>query len=102
MPAILLVRVKINDPEAYKNYVARSGPAVAAHGGRFIVRGSEPEMLEGANDGARNVIVEFPDIDSARRFYKSAQYAEAKSFRAPPVAEGTFMLFETAESVGHG
>ena len=28
MPALLLARIQINDPEAYKEYVARSGPAV--------------------------------------------------------------------------
>ncbi|WP_454013516.1 DUF1330 domain-containing protein [Aquamicrobium terrae] len=26
-------------------------------------------MLEGADDGVRNVIVEFPDIETARRWY---------------------------------
>lgn len=34
MPALLLARVQINDPDAYKEYVARSGPAVAAFGPR--------------------------------------------------------------------
>ncbi|WP_439604329.1 DUF1330 domain-containing protein [Shinella sp.] len=100
MPALLLARVRVNDPEAYKDYIARSGPAVAAFGGRFIVRGTSPVVLEGADDGLRTVIVEFPDMETARRFHASAQYAEARHFRAPPVAEATFLVFETATAAG--
>ncbi len=94
MPAMLLAKVKINDVEAYRQYVARSGPAVEAFGGRFIVRGTPPEVLEGKDDGLRTVIVEFPDIATARAWHCSQQYAEARAFRAPPVADATFLLFE--------
>ncbi|MBC7133388.1 MAG: DUF1330 domain-containing protein [Roseovarius sp.] len=96
MPAMLLARVRINDAEAYREYTARSGPAVAAFGGRFIVRGTPPEVLEGEDDGLRTVLVEFPDIETARTWYRSQQYTEARGFRAPPVADATFLLFETA------
>lgn len=95
MPALLLARIQINDPEAYKEYVARSGPAVAAFGGHFVVRGTPPEMLEGTDDGLRTVVVSFPDLDTARRWHASEQYTEARGFRAQPVADATFMLFET-------
>ncbi|CAM5321975.1 hypothetical protein ATER59S_03596 [Aquamicrobium terrae] len=99
--ALLLTRVRVNDPETYKDYMARSGPAIAAFGGRLAVRGATPEVLEGADDGVRNVIVEFPDIETARRWYDSAQYTEARGFRAPPVADATFLLFETAGNLGN-
>lgn len=102
MPALLIARVKVNDPEAYKGYIARSSPAVAAFGGRFIVRGTQPEFLEGEDDGMRTVVAEFPDMETARRWHSSQQYTEARAFRAPPVADATFMLFETAETVGKG
>jgi len=101
MPALLIARVQVNDPDAYKDYMARSGPAVAAFGGRFIVRGTAPEFLEGEADGLRTVVAEFPDMDTARRWHSSQQYVEARAFRAPPVADATFMLFETAEAVGN-
>lgn len=95
MPALLLARVQISDPEAYREYVARSGPAVAAFGGHFVVRGTPPVVLEGADDGLRTVIVEFSDIETARRWHASEQYTEARGFRVPPVADATFLLFET-------
>ena len=100
MPALLVARVQVNDPDAYKDYMVRSGPAVAAYGGRFIVRGTTPEFLEGEGDGLRTVVVEFPDMETARRWHSSPEYTDARSFRTPPVAEAMFMLFETAETVG--
>lgn len=96
MSAMVLARLKINDPVAYRDYMARSGPAVAAFGGRFVVRGTPPEVLEGDDDGLRTVMVEFKDLATARAWHESQQYAEARAFRAPPVAEATFLLFETA------
>lgn len=96
MPALVLAKVKISDAEAYKEYAARSGPAVQAFGGRFVVRGATPEMLEGEDDGLRTVVVEFPDMKTARAWHKSEQYTEARGFRAPPVADATFYLFETS------
>ncbi|MBC7164577.1 MAG: DUF1330 domain-containing protein [Roseovarius sp.] len=102
MPALLIARVCVNDPEAYKDYMLRSGPAVAAFGGRFVVRGTTPEVLEGEDDGLRTVVAEFPDMETARRWHGSQQYTEARGFRAPPVADATFLLFETSEPVGKG
>ena len=96
MPAMLVAKVKINDAEAYREYLVRSGPAVKAFGGRFVVRGTPPEMLEGEDDGLRTVLVEFPDIETARAWHRSQQYAEARAFRAPPVADAAFFLFETS------
>ena len=39
-------------------------------------------MLEGDWHPSRVVIVEFPDLDAAKRFYVSPEYEEAKQLRA--------------------
>jgi len=87
--------MKINDAEAYREYVSRPGPAVKAFAGRFVVRGTPPEMLEGEDDGLRTVIVEFPDIETARALPRSQHYTKARAFRTPPVTDATCFLFET-------
>ena len=56
-------------------------PAVAAGGGRFIVRGGELAVLEGDWQPKRLVLLEFPDLDTAKRFYESPEYQEAKRLR---------------------
>lgn len=76
-----LADITIHDPEAYKHYMARSGPAVEAAGGRFLVRGGSPEVLEGDRPVSRVALLEFPSVAQARAFYESGQYQEALPFR---------------------
>jgi uncharacterized protein (DUF1330 family) len=81
MPAYLIVETDITDPEQYEQYKAASPGAVAAGGGRFVVRGGETAVLEGDWNPKRLVLVEFPDLEAAKRFYDSPQYQAAKALR---------------------
>ena len=45
-----------------------------SYGGRFIVRGGAAETLEGEGPPGRLVVLEFPDMAAARRFYESPEY----------------------------
>jgi uncharacterized protein (DUF1330 family) len=81
MPAYLVVETDITDPEQYEHYKAASPGAIAAFGGRFIVRGGDLEVLEGDWSPKRLVLVEFPDLETAKRFYESPEYQEAIKLR---------------------
>jgi uncharacterized protein (DUF1330 family) len=81
MPAYVIVETEIHDPEQYANYQAASPGAVAAGGGRFVVRGGELAVLEGDWNPSRLVILEFPDLEAAKRWYDSPPYEEAKLLR---------------------
>ena len=74
MPAYLIVETDITDPEQYEQYKAGSPGAIAAFGGRFIARGGELAVLEGDWHPSRLVLVEFPDLETAKQFYASEQY----------------------------
>jgi uncharacterized protein (DUF1330 family) len=69
MPAYLIVETDITDPEQYEQYKAASPGAIAAHGGRFVVRGGETAVLEGDWNPTRLVVVEFDDLEAAKRLY---------------------------------
>jgi uncharacterized protein (DUF1330 family) len=81
MPAYLIVETDIHDPEQYERYKAASPGAVAAGGGRFLVRGGELAVLEGDWQPKRLVVLEFESLEAAKRFYESEQYQEAKRLR---------------------
>ena len=81
MPAYLIVETDIHDPEQYERYKAASPAAVAAGGGRFVVRGGELAVLEGDWEPKRLVVLEFESLEAAKRFYESEQYQEAKRLR---------------------
>jgi len=77
----IYVEMNIRDRERFKGYTSLSAPAVQAAGGRYIVGGVRPEVLEGETGADRVVIVEFPTVDQARAFYHSTAYQAARQKR---------------------
>ena len=47
MPAYVIVETDVSDPERYEHYKTAASAAVTAHGGRYLVRGGEQDVLEG-------------------------------------------------------
>jgi uncharacterized protein (DUF1330 family) len=81
MPAYVIVETDVTDPEQYEQYKAASPGAVASGGGRFVVRGGELAVLEGDWEPTRLVVLEFEDLEAAKRWYASPEYQEAKKLR---------------------
>ena len=81
MTAYVIARVNVTDPKKYEGYKALSPGAVAAHGGRFVVRGGQVQTLEGEPESRRVVVLEFPTVEAAETFYHSAEYAQAREKR---------------------
>ena len=81
-PAYLVVDAKSSDPEKMAEYRRLSTLAVEKFGGRFIVRGAPYEVLEGSWQPQRLVVVELPDMATARAFYDSPEYVAARQARA--------------------
>ena len=74
MPAYIYGNVEITDPALYEEY-RRDVPAlIAAHGGRYLVRGGAVSVLEGSGVPHRQVILEFPDMAALQAFYRSPEY----------------------------
>jgi len=79
--AYVIGEVEITNPEAMKAYGPLIAHAVAAFGGTYLARGAKPRVLEGGP--AHNIlIIEFPSLDAAQRWYDSPEYAAAKAVRA--------------------
>jgi uncharacterized protein (DUF1330 family) len=81
VPAYVIVETDITDPQQYEKYKAASPGAIAAGGGRFLVRGGDLAVLEGDWQPSRLVVLEFEDLAAAKRWYESAVYQEAKKLR---------------------
>lgn len=82
MPAYVIASVNdARDAEKLAEYRRGNTDVVAAHGGRFLARGGEHETLEGDWRPLRVVIMEFPDLDTARAWYRSDAYAPLRELR---------------------
>ena len=93
MSAYVVCTVRVDDPETYKKYTAKTPAIIARHGGRFLVRGGPVETIEGKRFGDRLVILEFPSGDAVRAFYSSPGYQEVMKFRHA-ASDATFLLAE--------
>ncbi len=60
MPAYIIVEIDVHDPEIYEEYKRLTPASLAAHGGRFVVRGGQTETLEGDWIPQRIVVLNLP------------------------------------------
>jgi len=82
MPAYVIANIEVTDPKGYEEYRSRSLATVQKFGGRFIVRGGEHERKEGEWTPKRLIILEFPDMATARRWYDSETYQSIIPYRS--------------------
>ena len=81
MPAYIVSDVTFRDSSAVEVYRTRAAASIARHGGRYLVRGGTIEVLEGQWTPRAIVIVEFANMDAARAWYHSPEYAAALEVR---------------------
>lgn len=78
MSAYVISEVEMLDEARGQRYRDLAAASISLYGGRYVVRGAEPEVLEGDWPPAqRVVVVEFPSMDRARQWYASREYAGA-------------------------
>jgi uncharacterized protein (DUF1330 family) len=81
MPAYIIAEVEVTNPAGYETYRPLAGASVAQYGGKFVVRGGKAELVEGTQEPARIVVIEFADTEAAKRWYNSPEYQEALKIR---------------------
>jgi len=81
MAAYVIANVSVQDAATFEEYRRQVPATIAKHGGRYLVRGGRVERVEGAWSPARLVVLEFPSMEQARRWYESDDYREPKALR---------------------
>ncbi len=82
MSAFLIVDTKIRNAEAYEEYKKLAKPIAEKYGGVYRARGGEMDVREtDLWTPTRMVIIEFPDMNSARAYLDSEEYAPVKPMR---------------------
>lgn len=73
MTAYIIARIEVTNLEAYKEYAAKTPAIAESFGGRFLVKAGAFEQVEGTGPD-RHVVIEMPDMATARAFYASDEY----------------------------
>jgi uncharacterized protein (DUF1330 family) len=77
----VVVSVHVRDADHYPEYARLAQDTVAQYGGRYLVRGAKPIIAEGTPVLERFVILEFPSLEQARRWYDSDEYRPVRALR---------------------
>jgi uncharacterized protein (DUF1330 family) len=95
MAAYVIGDIEVTDPAAFREYRNRVGATVEQYGGRFVVRGGRVDPKEGDWQPHLLVMLEFPTLEQAERWYNSSEYKPLIAMREKSartqliVAEGT-------------
>lgn len=81
MAAYFIADIEVKDPTAFEEYRKQVPATIEKYGGRYLARGGATEVLEGEWRPRRVVILEFPSVAAARRWYDCEEYREPKALR---------------------
>jgi len=68
MNAYLVIDITIHNIEKFAEYINKIPEFIEKHSGRYIVKGEEPDVMEGDWSPERMIIIEFPTSEHARDF----------------------------------
>ncbi len=74
MSAYVITDVEITDERLYGEFRERVTSTVEAHGGRFVARGGELEVVQGDWTPKRLAILEFGNLQQVHAWLKSPEY----------------------------
>ena len=81
MAAYVIAQIEVTNWEKFKAYTQETPATIAKHGGRFLARGAEINVLEGNYPDKRVVLIEFPSMQKAQEWYHSDEYQRVKALR---------------------
>jgi uncharacterized protein (DUF1330 family) len=92
MPAYVMAHVHATNfgPEIIE-YLRGVDATMQPFGGRFLVHGGPVDAIEGTWSGDL-IIIEFPDLDSARGWYESPAYVAIRHPRTENTTADTIMF----------
>lgn len=79
--AYIIANVDVKNPQQYEEYKRLSTIAMKAYGADVCIRGGKVEVLEGDWSPDRLVLLKFPSLEQARKFYDSTEYGAARKAR---------------------
>lgn len=97
MPAYFLVDIlAIKDAAKMERYRTQVSAVVEKFGGRYLVIGGPFRVVEGSYQPSFPVLIEFPSMEAAQRWYDSDEYRELKSLRLEATVSNGFFMAGTS------
>ncbi|MFQ5382321.1 MAG: DUF1330 domain-containing protein [Dehalococcoidia bacterium] len=93
MSVIVVAQGTLKDRKKIDAYLEKAGPTIGPHGGKILAFDENPDVVEGAIDNPRTVLLEFDSKDAFHAWYTSPEYQEALPLRLE-AAPGSLILVQ--------
>ena len=97
MTCYVIGHIEITDPQRYQDYAAAVMAQVGPLGARVLAAGPA-NVVEGPSMPNQNVIIEFPDEDTVRRWYDSQEYQAVRPIRLQATASSQIAVLRALPS----
>ena len=81
MATYVIGDIEVHDPAVYEKYRQQVPATIAAHGGRYLVRGGATTTLGGDWSPKRMVVLEFPTRAQFDAWWNSPEYQPLRALR---------------------
>ena len=81
MAVYFIADIEVTDPEEFEVYRKKAAPIIEKYGGSYLVRGGEPQAVEGDWNPTRIVVLEFPTEEHLKRFATAPDYEPVAAIR---------------------
>ena len=96
MKAYVVVQNTITDDETYGAYRKDVMATFTPFGGKLVVRGGNPTIVEGEWPHKRLILIEFPSREAAEGWHHSAEYQKILPLRLKS-SVGNLIIVDAAE-----
>jgi uncharacterized protein (DUF1330 family) len=84
--------LEVMDSRKLQEYKTHVAPIIEKYGGRYIVLGGKMDVVEGDWRPTYPVIIEFPTLEHAHRWYGSDEYRGLKTIRLSAVRSNAVFI----------
>ena len=96
MTAFIIASVLVTDDKWVPEYAARVHEIAAKHGGKYLSRSGNIEVLEGNQDELTLIaLIQFPNKDAAKAFANDPEYAPFAKARTAGSDSTLFLIDDT-------
>ena len=88
----LFDNVAVNNPAKLEEYKNKVLPVVEKYGGKYVLLGGNTEVVEGQWKPVYPVMIEFPDVELAKKWYYSEDYKALKALRLSAVTSNAVIM----------
>lgn len=97
MSAFVIVDIEVSNETEYRRYIEMITPSVREYNGRYLVRGGQPETLDGEWTSSRIVVMEYPDRATAKAWLAAPELADIHNLRRANSSKCNMIVCDTLD-----